>query len=437
LISEQGWEAYFRSTPYAEWYPNAIQIKGSPAAQYHKKKYGDAFAYEDFAPQFQKHVEKWDPDRWASFLNEAGAKYVVYVTKFHDGFLMWPSAHKCPARKGWHSERDTVGELADAVRARGIRMGVYYSGALDWVFTQKPVMDLVDLMTGGPQTEHYAEYVDHHYMELIEKIRPDILWNDIGYPPKGRREQVIACYYNTVKDGCINDRWVQYGRHMRYTRKQPLRRLINHLGARAMKAGRTGAPSSIHVDFTTPEFTHPKRIQKKKFEAILGFGTSVAYNALEKDSECHSVEQMAKWFCDIIANNGNLLLVASPKADGCFPEVQTKRILEFGRWVKKNAEAIYGSRPFLPDAEALQNDENGPRFTVKAGSLYAFVPQSAGSALKIQGLSAQENTEVHLLGWNGKVEWASGKNNLTIRLPPGLEESPVHVCKITPVPKRK
>lgn len=436
LISEQGWEAYFRRIPYAEWYANALKIKGSPAAEYHRKTYGETFRYEDFAPEFKRHIKNWDPDRWGAFLDEAGAKYVVYVTKFHDGFLLWPSEVKCPVKQGWHSERDTVRELAEAVRARGVRMGVYYSGALDWGFTEKPILDLVDLMTSGPQTEQYGEYVDRHYTELIEKIRPDILWNDIGYPPKGRRERVIAHYYNTVEDGCINDRWIQYGRHMKYGRKQPLRRIINALGARAMKAGKTGAPSSIHVDFTTPEFTYFKKRQKKKFEAILGFGTSVAYNAQEQESDFLSVEQMVKVFCDIIAKGGNLLLVASPKADGSFPEIQAKRILEFGRWVRKNAEAIYGSRPW-PAAEELQKDDSGPWFTVNADSLYVFVPQGAKTPIEIQGLAAQKDTQAHLLGCNGKVEWASGTNDLRLGLPLGLEPSPAYVVKITPVPKVK
>ena len=96
---------------------------------------------------------------------------------------MWPSRYKCPVKKDWYSERDTVGELAGAVRAKKIRMGIYYSGALDWAFTDKPVKDLVDLMTGGPSTSEYGNYVDSHYMELIDSIAPDILWNDIAYPP--------------------------------------------------------------------------------------------------------------------------------------------------------------------------------------------------------------------------------------------------------------
>lgn len=435
LISEEGWQEYYKRTPYGEWYPNAIKIKGSPAYEYHKKNYGDTFTYEDFAPEFKKHIKKWDPKKWAGFFDEIGAKYVVYFTKFHDGFLMWPSDYKCPVKDNWFSERDTVKELADAVRAKGIRMGAYYSGAIDWAFTEEPVMDLIDLMTAGPQTEEYGEYVDNHYCELIEKIKPDILWNDIAYPPMGKREEVIARFYNEIPDGCVNDRWVQYGRHMQYAKKQPLRRLINWIGARAMRAGKTGAPSSIHVDFTTPEFTYHKKIQEKKFEAILSFGTSVAYNAQEKESEYHSVEQMVKWFCDIISKNGNLLLVVSPKADGSIPEIQSRRMIEFGGWVKKNQEAIYGSRPWF-GAEALQKKEDGPRFTVKDGALYAFLcGNGSRDNAEIRGLKLSDNTEITLLGENEKIEWQAEKNILKIQLSGNLQEAPAHVLKITPLPE--
>ena len=58
----------------------------------------------------------------------------MLVTKHHDGFLLWPSAHPNPFKDGWHSERDLVGELGEAVRARGLTYGLYYSGGLDWTF---------------------------------------------------------------------------------------------------------------------------------------------------------------------------------------------------------------------------------------------------------------------------------------------------------------
>lgn len=35
-------------------------------------------------------------DEWADFFKEAGAKYVVLVTKHHDGYCLWPSEYKKP-----------------------------------------------------------------------------------------------------------------------------------------------------------------------------------------------------------------------------------------------------------------------------------------------------------------------------------------------------
>jgi len=437
IISEEGWEEYFIRTPYGEWYSNSIKIPDSPAAQYHKEHYGESFKYEDFAPEYRKCIEAWTPNKWADFFHEIGAKYVVYWAKFHDGFLMWPSKYKCPVKENWFSERDTVKEVADAVRARGIRMGIYYSGALDWAFTEDPIKDLVDLMTSGPKTNEYGEYVDNHYRELIDHIQPDILWNDIAYPPKGCREEMLAYYYNSVKDGCINDRWVKYDKNMESTKKQPMRAIVNWIGKRVMKAGKTGTPSSIHVDFVTPEFTSFKTIQKKKFEAILSFGTSVAYNAQEKDSEYHSVEQMVHWFCDIISKNGNLLLVVSPKADGSIPEIQSKRMLEFGTWIKNNSEAIYASSPWLIN-EGKTDEGISIRYTVNNNSLYAFLlGNPRNSQITIKGLILKDNTRIHLLGSSEELEWQNIKKNLNLQLPGNLEKLPAHVFKISPIPELK
>ena len=114
IISNEGWQQYFINTPYAEWYSNSIKIPGSPAAIYNESHYGRDFAYDDFAPRFKQYIKEWDPVKWVDFFERIGSKYVVYWTKFHDGFLMWPSRYKCPVKKDWYSERDTVGEIGRA-----------------------------------------------------------------------------------------------------------------------------------------------------------------------------------------------------------------------------------------------------------------------------------------------------------------------------------
>ena len=54
------------------------------------------------------------------------------VSPCRDGFALWPTAVPHPTRPGWHMQRDVVGELTAAVRARCMRMGLYYSGGFDW-----------------------------------------------------------------------------------------------------------------------------------------------------------------------------------------------------------------------------------------------------------------------------------------------------------------
>ena len=73
-------------------------------------------------------AELWNPDEWAELFQKSGAKYVLLVSKHHDGFCLWPSQYA----PGWNSvevgpHRDICGELTEAVRKQGLKMGFYYS----------------------------------------------------------------------------------------------------------------------------------------------------------------------------------------------------------------------------------------------------------------------------------------------------------------------
>ena len=118
-------EIGFGETPYAEWYQNSLRIKGSSVQQYHTKTYGEDFKYEQFAPMFNEQIKQWNPASWAKLFAKAGARYVVLVSKHHDGFLMWSSKHPSPRNVNWQASRDIAGELTQAVNAHGMKMGFY------------------------------------------------------------------------------------------------------------------------------------------------------------------------------------------------------------------------------------------------------------------------------------------------------------------------
>jgi alpha-L-fucosidase len=72
----------------------------------------------------------FDPEQWMRAIKAAGAKYVVMVSKHHDGFCLWPtgqtdySVKKSPWKAG---KGDVVGEVAAAAKKYGLKFGVYLS----------------------------------------------------------------------------------------------------------------------------------------------------------------------------------------------------------------------------------------------------------------------------------------------------------------------
>ena len=59
------------------------------------------------------------PAAMSDLFLKAGARYVVLVTKHHDGFCMWPTDTPNPNISDLFAKRDVVGELSFAVKERG------------------------------------------------------------------------------------------------------------------------------------------------------------------------------------------------------------------------------------------------------------------------------------------------------------------------------
>jgi alpha-L-fucosidase len=357
----------FAHSPYAEWYWNSQRISNSPTAEHHRATYGANFRYEDFAPQFDVALGQWDPGEWAELFREAGARYVVLVTKHHDGFLMWPSRHPNPRVPGWSASRDAVGELSRSVRAAGLEFGVYYSSLLDWSFTRAPIQSLADLIAGSDTSAEYVRYVESHWLELIERCDPAILWSDIGYPPGYSLPHLFARFYNGRPEGVVNDRWMQLPKPLF---SGPGRALLNAM-LRRMKPG--GAmPAVPHSDFTTPEYATLDRIGERKWETCRGIGNSFGYNALEDSSDYKTADELICLLADVVSKGGNLLLNVGPCADGSIHPLQRAALDGLGAWLKANGEAIYGTRPWARYGDTLPGGGEA-RYTVKEGALYVIV----------------------------------------------------------------
>ena len=72
-----------------------------------------------------------DPREWARQAKAAGMKYAVLTTKHHDGFCLFDSAYTDYKSTNTPYGKDIVKQYADAFRAEGLHVGLYYS-LLDW-----------------------------------------------------------------------------------------------------------------------------------------------------------------------------------------------------------------------------------------------------------------------------------------------------------------
>jgi alpha-L-fucosidase len=348
-VEERVW---FQHNPYAEWYWNTVRFEDSPARQHHRENYQDA-PYDDFLDAWD--AAEFDPADWAKLFAEAGARYVVPTTKHHDGIALWDApgtGTRNTVRRGPH--RDLVSDLEVAVRTAGLRFGVYYSGGLDWSVTNLPVIDThAAVRAHRPLDAAYAAYAYLHVKDLIDRYRPDVLWNDIEWPDGGKHGlslglfQLMEHYYRTVPEGVVNDRW-----------------------------------GDTHWDFKTSEYQyHLDSEQSAVWENCRGIGLSFGYNQVESAAHLLDGDQLVKHLVDVVSRGGNLLLNVGPTAGGLVPPGQRAPLEHLAAWMKLGSEAIYGTRP-VPTALAEPSEAPWARWTQKSGRAWAIVDASGTTELR-------------------------------------------------------
>ncbi len=299
--------SYSGKESYGEWYLRGLQVGDSLRTNFMKNNYGKDFTYKDFGPLFK--AELFDPAEWAEIFKRAGAKYVILVSKHHDGYCLWPSKYST----GWNSmdvgpHRDLVGDLTKAVRGAGLKMGLYYS-LPEW---------------NHPLHRWYTDphdsigtYVDQHmipqFKELISTYKPSLIFSDgewYNSAEQWHSAELIAWYFNLVGDEAIvNNRW-----------------------GRGSKIG-----------FLTPEYSAGIKKTDRPWAEVRGLGRSFGLNRNEKLDAYMKAEDLIHFFVKAVSNGGGITINVGPKADGQIPLLQQDRLVKLGEWLKINGEAIYAS----------------------------------------------------------------------------------------------
>jgi alpha-L-fucosidase len=440
IFATRGPRHYFAHNPYAEWYVNSMRIPGSPTWRHHRETWGADFAYERFGERFEAAAADFDPAGWVRLFARAHARYVVLTAKHMDGFTLWPSERANPKRRGWGMRRDLVGEVSEAVRAAGLRMGLYYCGGFDLSFEDRIIRTLGDCVLAIPQSEGYARYAEAQLRELITRYRPQVLWGDVGLPARTDLDALLATYREAVSEGVANDRWAQFQlpppgswRHRVVAAALHHGDLVWPLLPRRRR--RFSFPPSPHGDFATPEYTSPEAPTSYKWEAARGLGHSFAYNACEGEAETLSAAALVHLLVDVVSKNGNLLIGVGPLPDGSIPELQRARLTALGAWLDVHGEAVFATRPWRR-AEDETGDGRPVRYTRGGDSVFASVLAPARPGELTLPLRLAAGATLRQLGAAEPLRWRAVAAGCTISLSadtPGSE--PAHVFRITPEPE--
>jgi alpha-L-fucosidase len=437
LLRDHGPRYVLANNPYAEWYANTLRIPNSPTQLHHFATYGRDYPYERFAEAFDERSQHADLEALAGLCSRSGARYVVLTTKHHDGFTLWPSAVDHPARGAYHSRRDLVGGLGEAVAARGMRIGLYYSGGYDWPFNDAVIAGVADAVLATPRGPQYLAYATAHLKELIDRYSPAVLWNDICWPSGGNLAEIFAHYYNRVEDGVVNDRWSET--RLRGGRAAEL--ALEIVGVLVESAWRLipdkkkqlVMSSKGHFDFETREYERFATVRKRKWEATRGVGHSFGANRAEPVEDLITAAELVRLLVDVVSKNGNLLIGVGPDPEGRVPQEQAAPLLGLGEWLEVNGEAVYATRPWHR-AEGRTLQGTPLRFTTRGETLYAVLLETPPSArLDFVDVDARAVEEVRLLGLDQPLSWSVEAGRLSVELPERLALSPAHTLRLSPV----
>ena len=340
----------YRGTHAAEWYPrwmylvedpanpfNAYDRQGAAIARHHIKKYGGPakFGYHDFIPMFK--AKKWDPDQWADFAVDCGAKFFTVLSEFHDGFAMYDSSYTQWDSADMGPKRDITGELAEAVRKRGLKFGVsnhfahnrpfynyFFNNGFDKIhFTNNP--ELAGLYSNGNRDAEYIKRWWDRTTELAKKYNPDLYyfdWDWNGSFWDNERPEFCAFFYNhAIRTG-------------KGTFGSP-EVVINYKNSNTIANGCAVLDLERGSMSTAQEFIW--QTDTSVSDHSWGYSTTDEYK---------SGKDLITLLTDIVSKNGILMLAFGPRADGTIPKEYQKPMLELGQWLNANGRAIYSTRPW-------------------------------------------------------------------------------------------
>ncbi len=366
-----------------EWYPRNMYGKNTNERKHHTEVYGtpEEWPYNNFitgakdkegnfvqfAPKLKSEGGQFDPEEWAQFFADAGAKFAGPVAEHHDGFSMWASKVNPWNSKEMGPKLDLAGLFEKAIRARDMKflMAMHHAFNITGFYSDVAPTDDPKLqkLYGQQGTEKNEAFWLAKHKEIIDNYHPDIIWQDFNLHKLEQSNllRFLAYYYNSA----------------------------DKLGKEVVASYKDGLnPKCAVLDF------------ERGGASDITDNYWLTDDAISSSSWCYteglqyySTKQILHGFIDRVSKNGNLLLNISPLPDGSIPQGQKDILLTIGAWLKKNGEGIYATRAWVKFGE-------GP---TRMGAAHGVMGAPAeATTLDIRFTRSKDNTILYaiLMGWD-------------------------------------
>lgn len=262
---------------------------------------------------------KFDADAWAEFAKESGMKYMVLITKHHDGFSMFDTDLSDYSISATPYGQDIVEQFVKAGHKHGIKVGLYYS-TRDWYHP--------DYLVGD--NKKYDDWYMGQVDELLTKYgKVDMMWYDhVGGQDWGkwRFDELYAMMYRNQPELLVNNRAARF------------------CGPKTPEDQGPATPElqkATDGDFYTPEGTIGAMDLENDWESCIHVGQGWSYRG---EDGFKGPEECIKMLVSCTTGGGNLLLNFGPRPDGTFAEGEAAVARAAGEWLKTYGDAIYGTR---------------------------------------------------------------------------------------------
>lgn len=271
----------------------------------------------------------FDAKEWVSAIKAAGAKYICFTSRHHDGFSMWDTEQSdYNIVDATPFGRDVIKELADECHRQGIKLHFYYSH-IDWTRDDYPAGRTGRGTGKDPSKEDWPSYYAFMNSQLTELLTRygdvgaiwfDGWWDhDIDSIPFDWQLEEQYALIHRLQPACL----VGNNHHQSPIEGEDIQIFERDLPGEN-KAGLSG-----------------QAVSRLPLETCQTMNGMWGYKIVDQNYK--SAETLIRYLVSTSGKGANLLLNVGPQPNGKIPATALDRLREIGEWTSRYGETIYGT----------------------------------------------------------------------------------------------